>query len=518
MRNAVLLLLCCFALAPALLAEEADLAVIAASLDKSTVVTGERFALTSRLRNDGPDTAREVIISFGSNLGLFPISVTGPAGWTCSRTMSVPNSASCTATSLASGATAEFQAVMLAPQNTAAGPATAHATAWANVPDTRSSNNTRMVPFTLNATMNEAELSVTVDPRDIPATPGEFTNVDVTVKNAGPSAASNVYVAIDSASPAPQVALVGVAADWVCSPTGTTATLCRTAGIAAGATSSFVVRFRTPPQESHVTIYARVQAEMNRDVIAANDFTFGNVQVGSAANWRRALLPVVAEDIAGANGSLWRTEITMLARSSFDIKPHPCDSVITLCPGTPLNRPYDGRFHVTTSAERGGQFVYFPATVEEKIHLNARVYDVSKLTETAGAEIPIPRDDEFTSGTIALLNIPVAPQFRHTLRVYDLDGSASARVLIHVYSGDEATPRTTVVRTLERSPNFERITPALLPSHPSYLQLDPAALLSLTGLQSMRIEIEPVDPGTRFWAFVSITNNDTHHVTTVTPQ
>lgn len=517
MRNTVLLLLCCFALGPALLAEEADLAVITASLDKTTVATGERFTLTSQLRNNGPDAAREVIISFGSNLGLFPISVTGPAGWTCSRTMSVPNSASCTAATLATGATAEFQAVMLAPPNTAPGPATAHATAWTNVPDTHGTNNTRMVPFTLTATGNEADLSVTVDPRDVPAAPDELTTLDINVKNSGPFAANDVFVAIDSASPVP-LALVGVAAQWTCTPTGTTATLCRTATIPAGATSSFVIRFRAPVQESFITLYARVQAEMSRDQVPANDFTFGTVQVGSATNWRRVLLPIVGEDIAGANGSLWRTEITMLARSSFDIKPHPCDGIITLCPVTPLNRPYNGRFHVSTSVERGGQFVYFPATMENRLHVNARVYDVSKLAETAGAEIPVPRDDDFTSNTLVLLNIPVAPQFRHTLRVYDLDGSANARVLIHAYSGDETTPRMTQVRTLERSPNFDRITPALLPSHPSYLQLDLGQVMPLAGTETVRLEIEPVDPGTRFWAFVSITNNDTHHVTTVTPQ
>jgi hypothetical protein len=33
-----------------------------------------------------------------------------------------------------------------------------------------------------------------------------------------------------------------------------------------------------------------------------------------------------------------------------------------------------------------------------------------------------------------------------------------------------------------------------------------------------RIEIEPTLPDMRVWAFVSITNNETQHVTLVTPQ
>lgn len=32
------------------------------------------------------------------------------------------------------------------------------------------------------------------------------------------------------------------------------------------------------------------------------------------------------------------------------------------------------------------------------------------------------------------------------------------------------------------------------------------------------LEIEPVTPGLRYWAFVTVTNNATSHVTTITPQ
>jgi hypothetical protein len=30
----------------------------------------------------------------------------------------------------------------------------------------------------------------------------------------------------------------------------------------------------------------------------------------------------------------------------------------------------------------------------------------------------------------------------------------------------------------------------------------------------LRVDIEPLDPTLRLWSFVSVTNNDTHHVTT----
>lgn len=34
----------------------------------------------------------------------------------------------------------------------------------------------------------------------------------------------------------------------------------------------------------------------------------------------------------------------------------------------------------------------------------------------------------------------------------------------------------------------------------------------------VRVEVEPLGEGARFWAFVSVTNNETQHVTLITPQ
>jgi len=35
---------------------------------------------------------------------------------------------------------------------------------------------------------------------------------------------------------------------------------------------------------------------------------------------------------------------------------------------------------------------------------------------------------------------------------------------------------------------------------------------------AVRVEVTPMTPGSRYWAFVSATNNTTNHVTLVTPQ
>ena len=54
--------------------------------------------------------------------------------------------------------------------------------------------------------------------------------------------------------------------------------------------------------------------------------------------------------------------------------------------------------------------------------------------------------------------------------------------------------------------------------YPSYVavndfQKDPV----LGAVPLLRIEVTPVTPGLRFWTFVSVTNNETQHVTLITP-
>jgi hypothetical protein len=44
-----------------------------------------------------------------------------------------------------------------------------------------------------------------------------------------------------------------------------------------------------------------------------------------------------------------------------------------------------------------------------------------------------------------------------------------------------------------------------------------AAFPQLASAQLLRIVLDPVSADLRFWAFVSVTNNETQHVTVITP-
>jgi hypothetical protein len=244
----------------------------------------------------------------------------------------------------------------------------------------------------------------------------------------------------------------------------------------------------------------------------------GPAALARADAWQRYLIPITQTNVPGANGSLWRTSITMLFRGEQEprVDPYPCGTPVTcLYPRAPLNRSFDAHEHGYAGVGTTGQFLHVLREDAAKVSINARFYDESRLRETAGTELPIVRVEKFRTSTVSLVNIPVAPQYRHTLRVYDGDGRDTT-VTIRAYANEETTPRVTATRQLTRP--YADEPPSLTPLQPAYHELALAQLLPLDRIDSVRLEIEPVTQGSRIWAFVSITNNETHHVTLVTPK
>ena len=74
-----------------------------------------------------------------------------------------------------------------------------------------------------------------------------------------------------------------------------------------------------------------------------------------------------------------------------------------------------------------------------------------------------------------------------------------------------------MLRTLA-TPPYASPAPPTHPVIPGYLQLELGQLLPLAGISTVRVDVEPTDPALKLWSFVSVTNNDTHHVTTFSAQ
>jgi hypothetical protein len=184
----------------------------------------------------------------------------------------------------------------------------------------------------------------------------------------------------------------------------------------------------------------------------------------------------------------------------------------------PTHRPFrPSDYGIAGPSAKPTTFLYSTAEQSDRVKYNLRVRDLTRTSETWGTEVPAVREEEFHTTPILLMPLPVDPLFRTTIRVYDFDARAGAQVAIHVYADQEATPRATIVRTFTTWP--EKVTTASLPVYPGYIQVDLGeAGAALAGAETAWMRIEPRTEGLKFWAFASVTNNPTGHVTTVTPQ
>lgn len=224
--------------------------------------------------------------------------------------------------------------------------------------------------------------------------------------------------------------------------------------------------------------------------------------------FERILIPITSVDTPGAFGSLWRTElwcrndgdeparVMPLAQSDTAFPPH-TDSQLPI-------------FRASVGFPPGLFLYYVLRPAGAKLRFNLRTQDVSREAQTWGTEIPVVRENEFLNGALTLVNIPTDSPFRETLRIYALSDSATV-VHIRVVPLRSATPLAEEDIML-RSGDAVGYVPAYaeISLNDRYPQL--------SGGQPVRLEIQAATTDLPLWAFVSVTNNETQQVTTVTPQ
>jgi hypothetical protein len=504
-----ILLTLALVLAPTLLAETADLRFVYTTLSADLTATGQRFALNTRWHNDGPDPANFInVIVTGTPAPFYVLSV-ATSGYPCYPALD-GSSFTCQNPSLPAGAEAELVLQMITPPS--AGNFSVRVELRSAATDPTPRNNVA----TLNAALEAspaADLVMSPTSQLHRTEGGAETSIPFVIANNGANAVHNL-IAVFMLPVSNNVPPLSASGDgWSCGHPayGPQAVVCTRTSLAAGEVAPVTVTTVTP-DDGELTVHARVGGEGYSDATPANAYATATVSstAQAAAPLERILIPLTGGDAPGQNGSLWRVETTALiaSDSQLDLGPVACGDMPICLPVTyPLRRPFRLPNGFNGGDSPYGEFIFVRAADEGKVHVNSRVYDVSRETETAGAEIPIVHERQFSAGTLSIVGIPVAAQYRHTLRVYDLDGRDGAEVTVRLFANEELTPRVSVVRALT-APESEHGV------YPAYLQLDPGQLMSLAGLTSLHVDIEPVTPGLRLWSFVSVTNNDTHHVTT----
>lgn len=226
----------------------------------------------------------------------------------------------------------------------------------------------------------------------------------------------------------------------------------------------------------------------------------------------RILIPVVANrPIAGAFESQWVTEISGRYEGSdrlrlyFPVCPHGITCVYgSISPGS----TFGSAALVTSSSPHGAVLTTSVDTARDTI-LAVRVRDLSRSFQTWGTELPVARESKVTDTAITLLNLPNSARFRVMIRMYDFDGPDNVFI-------------ATVLPLQGETPLVELALPAkLLRDDAGFNQGIYFAVLGDLELptnapERVRVVIRTQTP-TKFWAFAAVTNNETQHVTAISP-
>jgi hypothetical protein len=246
---------------------------------------------------------------------------------------------------------------------------------------------------------------------------------------------------------------------------------------------------------------------------APNAFTFTG-DVSDA--FETILVPIFSPPVRGAFGSEFHTIVRAANKSDTFVTIYGIDTSCMII--DPPQYP-SGQYTLTGMQELQlptdcsqwpARFLYVPKTMASSLTLNDRVLDVSRSTLSNGTEIPIVRSARFTSNRIVLLGIPIDGRFRSTLRVYGMKP-----MTVDVSVGGQQP------RGVELKAGADVFEPAYGTFSDFPIPVDPGS----EGTTSVTIDpppgppigVFPTPPGPPIWAFITVTNNQTQEITTITP-
>lgn len=273
------------------------------------------------------------------------------------------------------------------------------------------------------------------------------------------------------------------------------------------------------PQHAVGTVDVTVETGDGRRVTAKSAFTYASE---IEATFEPILLPIYLDgEVPGANGSRWATQLWLRNNSadSISLAPWPCIAEICLpvFPQTRMLQPGESLkglvpfFRPPTS--NPSRLLWVTKGNAHQLSANLRLFNAGGEASDAGAEIPVVRDRELQVSTIQLQAVPLSEQHRINLRIYD-PGSSDSRFRVRIYEQTSGTTTPAPLREVELIATVDET--GEFRTRAAYATYDDFTGFSARP-ESIRIEVEPLTAGSRYWAFVSITNNSTQRATLVTP-
>jgi hypothetical protein len=220
-------------------------------------------------------------------------------------------------------------------------------------------------------------------------------------------------------------------------------------------------------------------------------------QPADRAVWEPVLFPLAYEG-AGAFGSAWTTTNTIASRhfASRFRATLPCSGCSDRLSTNVVSPPAT----LDKISRRDGIVLYVERTDSAFLDISSSIRETSHNAQPGGLEVPAVREADFAPDSF-LLNVPVIPNSRATLRVWAWDdaGMVSVRATEDFFASKDLV--------------LSRDTPL------QFGQVDVIDLLTGgTPGSIMPLTIEGQFGRPHLWGMVSITTNDTQQVTIVSKQ
>jgi hypothetical protein len=218
--------------------------------------------------------------------------------------------------------------------------------------------------------------------------------------------------------------------------------------------------------------------------------------------FERVLFPSIVSG-PGAFGSLWETRISLRNGDILLTSPGPTlfhIRCVTPCDDRPTVR---WRGTVTGINAPRGFLEYVPRQSSASLSFNERVRNVARAGDS-GTSIPVIREDEATLRDLP--DVPNEPETRLMLRLYSINGPATIHVAVASAENHQRALADLIVplTPVDGSVDLAEATVDL-------------AEYPLSGIPSLAILFDR-SPLRGVWGFVSVTNNNTQHVTVIAPE
>jgi hypothetical protein len=226
--------------------------------------------------------------------------------------------------------------------------------------------------------------------------------------------------------------------------------------------------------------------------------------VPDSSLYERVLVPVLYEG-GGAYGSEWATEAVMInaSPSPAHFVPEAARPLTSLGPRSRVSLDGFGN-------RPSGLVLFVPRGFD--IRFGSVIRDRSRDESQWGTELPVVRERD-TRTALTLANVPFDPRYRVQLRIYEIDGAA-VDVQVTASRGEQLATKGYVVPAACSEPPCSG-------NRPSYRAVDlTGELSSLVGKGRFDVTVTNTRGwmSPRMWAFITVTNNETQHVTVISPQ